>query len=202
MLCHSCGAPMTLHRERGYFHCEYCGSFHFPDETVEGIRLLGPAPEKLPCPICRDNLHLALIDDVYHGHQCPTCRGLWLPTSVFRDVVQRRRAAATDPPHPPAPRDPGELKRRLRCPSCGQILDTHPYFGPGNIIIDTCNACHALWLDVRELARVVNAPGSDRGSDHRADRRPPLRPLYTPPSLDLDSDDEPSLFEMIGSLFR
>ena len=190
---------MTLYRERGYFHCEYCGAYHFPAESRDGIRLLGPAPEKLPCPMCGASLHMALLDDVYHGHQCPQCRGLLLETAVFRDVVQRRRAAATEPPEPPQPRNLTELERRLPCPRCRQTMDAHPYYGPGNIIVDTCNTCHTLWLDPQELARVVNAPGNDRGSA-RAARMPPRRPLVAP------VPEEPfetgvSLGEFLGALF-
>jgi len=36
------------------------------------------------------------------------------------------------------------------------------YYGPGNIIIDTCEACGIVWLDAGELRRAVDAPGPDR----------------------------------------
>jgi Zn-finger nucleic acid-binding protein len=42
-------------------------------------------------------------------------------------------------------------------------MSTHPYFGPGSIVIDTCDACDLVWLDVGELKQVVDAPGADRG---------------------------------------
>jgi Zn-finger nucleic acid-binding protein len=191
---------MTLYRERGYFRCEYCGAFHFPNPSRDGIRLLGQAPEKLPCPVCGESLYIALLDDVYRGHQCPKCRGLLLPTAVFRDVVLRRRAAAAEPPEPPRPRNLAELERRLACPRCGQTMNTHPYYGPGNIIIDTCYTCHTLWLDPQELARVVNAPGNDRGSAHRP-KTPPLRPLVTPASRRSEPEPAASLLDFLGALF-
>ena len=40
---------------------------------------------------------------------------------------------------------------------------THPYMGPGTIVIDTCDGCNIIWLDYGELDRVINAPGKDRG---------------------------------------
>ncbi len=43
-------------------------------------------------------------------------------------------------------------------------MQTHPYYGPGNIVIDTCGHCNAIWLDHGELGRAVNAPGRDRGA--------------------------------------
>jgi len=43
-------------------------------------------------------------------------------------------------------------------------MSTHPYAGPGVIVVDTCDQCLMIWLDYGELARVVNAPGRDRGA--------------------------------------
>jgi Zn-finger nucleic acid-binding protein len=42
-------------------------------------------------------------------------------------------------------------------------MATHPYYGPGNVVIDTCTACDLVWLDFGELAQIVDAPGRDRG---------------------------------------
>jgi hypothetical protein len=33
-------------------------------------------------------------------------------------------------------------------------MDTHPYGGPGNVIIDNCERCELNWLDYGELAKV------------------------------------------------
>jgi Zn-finger nucleic acid-binding protein len=38
----------------------------------------------------------------------------------------------------------------------------HPYGGPGNVNIDTCERCSVIWLDRNELRRIVLAP--DRSS--------------------------------------
>ena len=43
-------------------------------------------------------------------------------------------------------------------------MSTHPYFGPGNVVIDNCEACELVWLDFGELKQIVNAPGKDRGT--------------------------------------
>jgi Zn-finger nucleic acid-binding protein len=37
-------------------------------------------------------------------------------------------------------------------------MDTHPYGGPGNVIIDTCENCSLNWLDYGELQHIVRAP--------------------------------------------
>ena len=36
-------------------------------------------------------------------------------------------------------------------------METHPYYGPGNIVVDTCSECGYLWLDHGEMTRVENA---------------------------------------------
>ena len=43
-------------------------------------------------------------------------------------------------------------------------MSTHPYFGPGNVVIDNCEACELVWLDFGELKQIVDAPGKDRGT--------------------------------------
>ena len=42
-------------------------------------------------------------------------------------------------------------------------METHPYYGPGNVIIDSCGDCDLIWLDAGELKQIEHAPGGDRG---------------------------------------
>jgi Zn-finger nucleic acid-binding protein len=42
-------------------------------------------------------------------------------------------------------------------------METHPYYGPGNVIIDSCSRCELIWLDFGELKQIADAPGPDRG---------------------------------------
>lgn len=155
---------MLLYREQDYYFCEHCGSFHFPTASQDGIRLLGAAPEGTLCPNCQAPLHLATLDNTYRGYQCRDCRGLLLTRSSFRLTVETRRARATTPPDLPKPLNREELNRKVQCPLCQQPMMTHPYMGPGTIVIDTCDKCNIIWLDYGELNRVVNAPGKDRGT--------------------------------------
>ena len=155
---------MVLYREQDYFHCEHCNSFHFPAASQDGVRLFGEAPEGSLCPNCRIPLHMATLDDTYRGFQCKNCQGLLLARSSFRLTVETRRAKAVSPPDPPKPLNPQELSRKIDCPTCHQPMITHPYLGPGTIVIDTCDPCNTIWLDYGELSRVINAPGKDRGS--------------------------------------
>jgi len=101
------------------------------------------------------------------AHYCQTCRGLLLDRQTFVDAVQTKRAWATGEPRVPGPLDRRDLERAVDCPRCRQRMSTHPYYGPGRIVIDTCDACNLVWLDHGELERVVDAPGRDRGSSLR-----------------------------------
>jgi Zn-finger nucleic acid-binding protein len=153
---------MTLYDSGGYFHCEYCGSFHFPEELSDGLKLLGPADGAANCPVCQIALHHVAVDGVEALH-CTQCRGLLIPQEAFKIVVEGRRARAQDPPAPPRPLNRALLERRVRCPRCSKAMHTHPYYGPGNIVVDTCSRCRFIWLDHGELDTVTNAPGRDRG---------------------------------------
>lgn len=156
---------MDLVAARGYFFCRYCGSFHFPETAgSDGVRVLGDREHPLSCPACGKSLAAGLIDETHRTEYCRNCRGILLSRKAFAAVVEKRRAWATDPPGPPVPLNRKELDRIVICPSCKAKMAVHPYYGPGNVIIDSCEACALIWLDFGELRQIVNAPGRDRGS--------------------------------------
>ena len=55
--------------------------------------------------------------------------------------------------------DPSAYSRHLRCPACEGYMEAHPYYGPGNVVIDSCADCSYVWLDHGELARVERSAG-------------------------------------------
>ena len=67
-------------------------------------------------------------------------------------------------------------------------MTTHPYYGPGNVVMESCDSCNLVWLDHGELQQIVDAPGRDRGSRDR-----PARPRasHGPGRLDDDDRDDP-----------
>jgi len=166
MNCKNCGAPMSPYGDQDYFYCEYCGSFHFPGESTEGIRVLRLVEGDARCPVCRSPLSHASIDG-FRGLHCNECKGLLVDQYSFRNIVEYLRAQAQSPPGPPTPLDRDHLQRQIRCPRCAETMDTHPYYGPGNIVIDRCGQCRVIWLDHGELGTIVDAPGRDRGTRHR-----------------------------------
>lgn len=164
MNCRNCGAAMVLSSTQSYSQCLHCGTFFFPERQDEGVSVLGGPSETHACPECSRPLSPATLDSQRGVYFCTNCRGILLPRPVFAGVLQNRRAWATQPPAPPVPLNPAELERKAVCPSCFRRMTTHPYHGPGNIVIDACETCHLIWLGPDELARAVNAPGRDRGS--------------------------------------
>ena len=163
MNCNNCGAPMEVFERRGYLFCRYCSTFQFLDRTPhDGVQVLDREGERA-CPVCEAPLVDALLDGTHRVRYCERCRGLLVPRAAFADAVVRRRAAGRTVATP-IPPDRTELQRQLACPACRRRMDVHPYFGPGNVIIDSCAACDLIWLDFGELKQITEAPGRDRGT--------------------------------------
>ncbi|MBI5030777.1 MAG: zf-TFIIB domain-containing protein [Chloroflexi bacterium] len=162
MNCENCGAPMRLVRNHDYYVCDYCGTFHHPDPNRDGVRVLGESSDS-ECPVCQLMLVTAALDrnPVLY---CPNCRGILIHQAIFvfcLDYLRKRSKTPT----PPQRFDPKELERPLRCPRCHRDMNTHPYGGPGNIVIDNCYTCSLVWLDYGELNRILTAPGEDHLGD-------------------------------------
>lgn len=151
---------MQLVRDSTYFFCEYCSTFHFPTESHDGVRVLGESSDH-HCPVCKVPLVLASVADAEALH-CPRCQGILMMQMVFPHIVKYLRARVSGPTQPPRPLNPEDGKRRTKCPGCNQVMDTHPYYGPGNVMIDLCTRCQLIWLDRGELGKIITAPGGDR----------------------------------------
>jgi hypothetical protein len=51
-------------------------------------------------------------------------------------------------------------------------METHPYYGPGSVVIGNCSRCHVLRLDAAELSTIVASAGRDGGKPPPPVRRP------------------------------
>jgi Zn-finger nucleic acid-binding protein len=161
---------MELFEQRRYQFCPHCGTFEFLEATAEdGIKVLDRPAAATACPLCSAPLTKSLLDGAYEIQYCERCRGILMRTALFADAVERRRARQSGPGAPPVPLDPRELKRRVTCPSCRTQMDVHPYYGPGNVVIDSCSRCNLVWLDFAELRQITEARGQDRGRSWRTD---------------------------------
>lgn len=151
--CDNCGAPLKAVPGRHYLQCPYCLSFHFPTQEQDGV-LPGTEFSGHACPVCAHLLVRASIEGI-EAHWCENCHGILLSRRNFTQVVEVRRAMHRKG------YDVDEVvevlditPRRLRCPNCHNFMETHPYFGPGHVVIDTCGDCHLIWLDPGELTRI------------------------------------------------
>ncbi len=161
MNCPNCAAAMRLVEGRGYFVCDYCATFHFPD-AVDGqdsvFRLERAA--RFTCPVCpAQQLEEASIVGRPVEH-CTSCRGVLVDNDTLFLVVRDLRARYTRPSEQPTPLRPEEYEREINCPRCARRMETHPYYGPGNVVIDTCAGCTLVWLDHGEIGVIQRAPGS------------------------------------------
>jgi Zn-finger nucleic acid-binding protein len=155
MTCVNCGASMRLDRGKGLMVCPYCRTEAVPPVGEDGVQILGGT--KYPCPICQGE---TLSDGVIEGEPlfyCQKCRGMLIGIDRFLPLVENLRAMRDRPAQYLAPRSEADADRGLVCPLCSKTMEAHPYGGPGNVYLDTCEPCERLWLDDSELRRIVVA---------------------------------------------
>lgn len=146
---------MELNPDRGCWVCRYCDSEWAPESNVDGIRVLEVS--RFDCPICAVKLFKARLLD-YGLLHCQTCAGVLIEMADLVPLTDDLRASRNAAAYVGRPPDPKALERHINCPECRQTMDTHPYYGPGNVIIDTCEPCEVHWLDRGELRRIAFAP--------------------------------------------
>jgi len=104
-------------------------------------------------------LENARLDD-YPVEACRGCAGVLLVDAMFAEVVRVRRAAYNGPERMATPIDITQYDTQRNCPGCGRPMETHPYYGPGNQVIDSCATCGYIWLDSGELAAIEQVSGA------------------------------------------
>jgi Zn-finger nucleic acid-binding protein len=157
MNCKNCGAGLQPVGNRSYFRCLHCETFHFPEEIGDGIAIVGDETSHR-CPVCEESLIRAVIEGNEVGY-CQDCRGFLANNRTFALIVQIKRARNDSAPDNPLPFSSDELSRRLKCPICSKLMETHPYHAGGNAVIDTCPRCHIVWLDSEELTVISRYRG-------------------------------------------
>jgi Zn-finger nucleic acid-binding protein len=109
------------------------------------------------CPGCQAMLSDGTIQNKSVLY-CTQCRGLLVSIDKFLPLVEFLRALARPTGSDIQPRENSDADRKFACPMCGKTMTGHPYGGPGNVHIDTCESCSVIWLDRNELQRIVMAP--------------------------------------------
>jgi Zn-finger nucleic acid-binding protein len=152
MDCPNCGAPMRPKPGQAYFECEHCQTIRLPEETDEGVKLMGEHLDA-DCPLCKKPLISGQLEgeEVYH---CSECKGMLVPGVRFQHIVRALRARHRGEKLPFRPLDRRALKRQLDCPVCERPMEAHAYLGPGAVALDSCHACSLIWLDHGELTAI------------------------------------------------
>ena len=124
-------------------------------ETIDGVEVAAETTKV--CPGCQ-----ALLSDGTIQNRsllyCTKCRGVLVSLEKFLPLVEFLRALRRPTGSELQPRDNSDADRHFRCPMCDRTMIGHPYGGPGNVNIDTCEPCSVIWLDRNELDRIVMAP--------------------------------------------
>ncbi|HRX85839.1 MAG TPA: zf-TFIIB domain-containing protein [Phycisphaerae bacterium] len=158
--CRNCGAPAIPLRAPGAAFCRYCGAYQQPTAVApnrEGV-IVCETHAKLACPLCAETLHEAVVAE-RPAAICTGCGGLLCAMEHFALIIRTRRAEYTGLENDPQALNRAELERDVRCPQCAAVMETHPYGGAGNVVIDTCASCGLVWLDPGELTALERAPG-------------------------------------------
>jgi Zn-finger nucleic acid-binding protein len=113
---------------------------------------------EITCPDCQDDMRFCLMSGL-KCVGCPKCLGMLIDGEGFGELVRMLRSMYKGPNDLPKPPEENELRKHRQCPSCLGTMDTHPYYGPGNVVIDACRECKLVWLDRDEMGRIVRAPG-------------------------------------------
>jgi Zn-finger nucleic acid-binding protein len=191
MNCPSCGGILKQAGHRNYFRCLYCSNFHFPEETGDGVAIVG-GESNFICPVCEKPLTLGSIEGENVCY-CRTCRGFLANNGTFGTIVRQKRSRQAELEYVPVPFAAEELNRRINCPGCRQRMDTHPYHAGGNAVIDTCHRCKLVWLDAGEMSVLGKYP--DRTGL-------PAFATVTEKEDEDDGDTPPAVLNLLGFLIR
>lgn len=160
MNCQNCGSPLDLRPFTDRTKCNYCGSTqrHAIQESGTDRIVWSDEPVDRQCPRCDQSLVRVSID-ANPAAACTECQGVLCSNAAFGAIVQQRRASFRGAERPPQLVDRDQLRQSTNCPGCTAPMDTHIYAGPGCQIIDSCAACHLVWIDAGELTAIERAPG-------------------------------------------
>jgi len=164
--CQQCGGTVAPVSGRDYLQCQYCLSLTFLNQNPMAVDRITPLQGEVSsaCPFCRDQtLQMGQLDN-HRVLYCGQCYGVLVQNADFGHLIRDRRARRNTPEYEDVrPIDARQYERRMNCPNCHERMEVHPYYGPGNIVIDSCSRCLLVWLDHGELACVERAPGSAHG---------------------------------------
>lgn len=106
----------------------------------------------LLCPTCKEHMRSRSMSN-FKVDECPLCDGLWFDDQEPEKMVCT--AAAPQYFFEPIAFDDSRkvvAEGKRRCPRCETIMDV---FGIREVSVDVCTACRGMWLDRRELQKIL-----------------------------------------------
>lgn len=131
--------------------CMECG-VEFAPQALKALR------EDAACPRCKGALRSRSVETVSFV-ECGSCAGLWLAYSDLDAMCERAdtqdlAARALGETVPTRPVDPSKGPAYVPCPTCKSLMTRRNFGHSSGVLIDLCRG-HGVWLDHRELERIL-----------------------------------------------
>jgi Zn-finger nucleic acid-binding protein len=137
----------------------FVGMQFCPNCGAKGSRELLEETTQLRCPSCRNAMQYVRVGNT-PMHECSSCAGTWLSTTVFADLCMNREErgitmtlvggrtvdAAADQPR--------GVTRYVPCPECSKLMNRSNFAHRSGVLVDVCKG-HGTWFERGELARVL-----------------------------------------------
>jgi len=144
-------------KERVRRHRRLMGGDQTPDKlTEEDRRLLADISEQLAddnraeskrkCPECGRPFALVNIDGM-EIDCCRFCRSIWFDPGELQHFSKTDKEIPSD--------DKTNRRSKYDCPVCGTRMTEYVFFNPHNLLVDRCPNGHGVYLEDRELERVL-----------------------------------------------
>jgi hypothetical protein len=95
---------------------------------------------------------------------CLQCKGLWLDAGEI-ELLMEMAKAETGPLTRAIARGGTKSAQKRRCPVCGKRMLEAPIGEAAMFVIDRCPRGHGLWLDDREIDRLLEFCGATAQSE-------------------------------------
>lgn len=145
-VCPGCSARLALNAR----FCMECGLAIQP-QRLTALR------EGVACPRCRAALRVRELGP-QSAIECSSCAGLWLAPAFFEELCRRAEqeglVAAALEGRPGTGATGAAPASYIPCITCGELMLRKNFGECSGVVIDVCKH-HGVWLDHRELARIL-----------------------------------------------
>jgi Zn-finger nucleic acid-binding protein len=101
---------------------------------------------KRSCPGCARPFTIVTVDGL-EIDCCRFCRSIWFDPGELQHFSKTEKEIPSD--------DLAHRQSKYDCPVCGTRMMEYVFFNPHNLLVDRCPAGHGVYLEDRELERVL-----------------------------------------------